>query len=84
MSKRNDDTMTVIGALINQLNDDERDVLLAVAKRLAMGREVYGPLSIAHDPRDWRKEAHEEFLDGAIYLACETIRTKRAKLRKRP
>jgi hypothetical protein len=83
MSKRNTDLLSDLGALLKRLNDDEREVLLSVAKRLVMGREVYGPLSIEHDPRDWKREAHEEFLDGAIYLACETIRKQRAKPLKR-
>lgn len=71
------DILNDLSGLLKRLNNDERALLLAVAKRLVMGREVYGPMCIDHDPRDWRKEAHEEFLDGAIYLACETIRKAR-------
>jgi hypothetical protein len=77
MSTKKTDLLSDLSTLLKRLNDDEREVLLSVAKRLAMGREVYGPLSIEHDPREWRREAHEEFLDGAIYLACETIRKRR-------
>jgi hypothetical protein len=40
--------------VIAGLGDDERRVLLAVAKRLAMGRNAYGLLDIDGDPRDWR------------------------------
>ena len=56
------------------LNEDELAVLLAIAKRLAMGQKQYGPLAIKGDPRDFTHEAHEEFLDASVYLAIQTIR----------
>jgi hypothetical protein len=59
-----------------ELGEQERAVVLAIAERLAMGRRQYGPLDVAGDPRDWRKEASEEALDCAVYLACEVMRGK--------
>lgn len=59
--------------VIGYLNADEMRVLLEIAKRLRMGQEQYGALDIADDPRDFVKEAHEEFLDAAVYLAIRTL-----------
>lgn len=56
-----------------QLGDDERRVLLAIARRLAHGARQYGKLDVATDARDWTREAHEEFLDGCVYLAIKTL-----------
>lgn len=63
--------------LVDALGPDERRVLLAVARRLAMGQRQYGALDVAGDRRDWRKEAAEEALDASVYLACELLRERR-------
>lgn len=65
-----------ISRIAETLAPDEQLVLLEVAQRLALGRQVYGPLAIADDRRDMIQEAHEELLDGAIYLAVATIRRR--------
>lgn len=57
-----------------RLGDDERRVILAIATRLARGADQYGRLAVATDRRDWTREAHEEFLDGCVYLAIKTLR----------
>jgi hypothetical protein len=54
--------------------DDESRVLEAIAARLRLGRRVYGPLDIEGDARDWRREALEEALDLAVYLAAALLR----------
>ena len=64
--------------VLSELGDGERAVLLAIAKRLAMGRQQYGALDPAGDPRDWKREAAEEALDASVYLACELLRERRA------
>ena len=51
-------------------SDDERRVLLRVARRLDMGRRQYGQLVLATDKRNFREEACQEALDMAAYLAC--------------
>src|SRR5690242_15488229 len=43
------------------------DVLLAGLER---GGDVYGPLILASDPRNWHHELAEEMRDAAIYRAC--------------
>ncbi len=64
-----------------QLNDDERAVLalaiLPLARRLLSGRTRYAPLDIATDTRDFLKEAMEETVDNALYLAMEQLRRER-------
>jgi hypothetical protein len=56
------------------LGPDELRVVMHIVERLRIGRERYGPLDLSSNPKDWRNEATEEFLDGAIYLAMESIR----------
>lgn len=59
------------------LGDDELRVLVLIAKRLQMGAKQYGILNVACDPRDWAKEAGEEFLDATVYLAAAAIAGER-------
>lgn len=62
---------------LNQLLDGfgkyEVGAVLFVAERLAMGRKVYGPLSV-HDGRDWLTEASEELADFYVYLAAHAMK----------
>lgn len=58
------------------LGFDELRVLHRVIERMQHGRKQYGALDIAGSSKDWRAEATEEFLDGAIYLAMQSIREK--------
>jgi hypothetical protein len=62
--------------VVRRLGEDEVRVLVAIARRLAMGRGQYGALDVQGDRRDWRAEAAEELLDGCVYLACETMRQR--------
>lgn len=68
-------------ALLDGLNEDERavvlDVAIGLAERMLTGRKRYAPLALATDPRDWVKEAREEMLDGAAYLACAMVQRGR-------
>lgn len=59
------------------LGPDELIVLCLVAERLKMGRDRYGDLHIATDPRDFRAEALEEAADGLIYAAVALMRNGR-------
>jgi hypothetical protein len=64
-------------AILENLNDDERnvvlDVALGLARRMFTGRQRYAPLDLATDRRDWVGEATEEMLDGAAYLAMALV-----------
>lgn len=62
------------------LGEDELNVLLAIAHRLQLGQRQYGELVVLRDPRNFHKEASEEFLDASVYLAIEMLkRTHGAK-----
>lgn len=61
---------------IEGLGFDELRVIQRVIERMQHGRKQYGALDIAGNSKDWRAEATEEFLDGAIYLAMQSIREK--------
>jgi hypothetical protein len=55
--------------VIAELGDEERRVLLVLAKRLLMGQRTIGRLDLAKDARDWRRERAEELADALIYGA---------------
>jgi hypothetical protein len=59
---------------VNGLEPDAIRVVERIIQRLLLGQKQYGPLDLATNPRDWRAEATEEFLDGAIYLAMQSCR----------
>ena len=48
-------------------------ILDLVGKRLAKGKKRYGKENISSDGRDFVKEALEEALDCAVYLAAHLI-----------
>ena len=78
-SRRQQRELVAVGPLaevLASLGPDERKVLLAVARRLAVGRKCYGPLDIHNDPRAWQKEAGEELLDAVVYLTCDALRRR--------
>lgn len=54
-------------AAMAQIGPNARHALVLIAERMAVGRKRYG--EDFDRERDWTKEAQEEFLDGAIYLA---------------
>jgi hypothetical protein len=59
---------------VTGLEPDAIRVVERVVERLRLGQGQYGPLDLATNPRNWRAEATEEFLDGAIYLAMESVK----------
>jgi hypothetical protein len=61
-------------AIAAGLNADELRVLVFVAVRLALGRECYGPLDVASDVRDFKRERAEEIADALVYSACAELK----------
>ena len=56
--------------LFCRANDDERAVILRVARQCAgKGRECYGALNLATDKRDMPREALAEVADALFYVA---------------
>lgn len=70
-------TVTPGWVSVEGLGPDETRVVLRVVERLRKGFRDYGALDIAGNPKNWRAEATEEFLDGAIYMAMESIRQEK-------
>lgn len=65
--------MSELDAIVSELGDGERRVLLVLAKRLLMGQRTIGRLDLAKDARDWRREKAEEFADALIYGAIAEV-----------
>jgi hypothetical protein len=60
---------------LDGLDGDEIAVLASIAKRIEMGRKVYGPLQIATDPRAFRSnEARQELEDTLVYLTVAWLK----------
>lgn len=55
--------------LWHQLEPRERAVASNFLRRLFAGQVAFGPLT--KGKKDWRREAKEEALDMAVYLAAE-------------
>lgn len=55
------------------LEPDAVRVVELIVQRLRFGQETYGPLDLRTNPRDWKAEANEEFLDGAIYMSMRSL-----------
>jgi len=75
----NPDQLRTLLALTTQLNRDEMAVLIDVAGGLVRGREVYGPLDVRTDRRDFVREVGEELRDTIVYAAMERIRLWRLR-----
>lgn len=56
---------------MEQLGHMERMVLATIAERLLAGQKQYGKLTPGK--KVWTKEAHEEALDGMVYMACQLV-----------
>ena len=58
---------------------DELRVIDSILSGLERGADVYGPLDLATDPRDWQMELAEERRDALIYRSCALL-SKRDEL----
>jgi len=59
---------------LDRANEDELRVVLYVCERLlGIGREQYGALELANDPRDFEKEMSEEAVDLLVYAAARFL-----------
>lgn len=56
----------------HKIGPNARKALVLIAERMAKGAALYGEDFTT--PRDWRKEASEELLDGVVYLAIEAVK----------
>lgn len=63
--------------LFDDLGNDEREVLVGLARRIHQGQETYGELDIDSDRRDWNEEAAQELDDFAVYSEIARLRKRR-------
>jgi hypothetical protein len=59
--------------VVDELAEQERAVLLVLARRLLAGQKAYGRLNLAKDARDWRKERADELADALVYGAIAEV-----------
>jgi hypothetical protein len=69
--------------VLAELGDEERAVLLVLARRLLAGQRAYGRLKLARDPRDFRRERAEELADAMVYTAIGEVAAMLAPRRER-
>ena len=74
--------------ILAQLGPQEREAVALIgavhdaattrecAERILVGQQRYGRLDLAHDPRDWEREAREEDLDGIAYRAFAVVKRR--------
>ena len=66
-----------LAEIVEGFGQDELEVMIEIAERIATGREVYGELELDTDKRDFGHEAAEEAQDLLVYLAADKIRKRR-------
>lgn len=62
---------------VTGLETDAIAVVELIVARLRFGQATYGPLDLNTNPRNWRLEATEEFIDAAVYSAMKAIKDER-------
>lgn len=63
--------------LFDELGDEERSVLLGIARRIHGGQDTYGELDIDGDKRDWEREGAEELEDFMVYREIARLKRRR-------
>ena len=69
----------LVGRLARAGHDEQR-VIDRVLARLELGRRRYGPLNLAGDRRNWRRERFEERLDALVYDVCAELADEEREL----
>lgn len=59
---------------VSGLEPDAVRVIELIVQRLRFGQATYGPLDLSTNPRNWRLEASEEFIDAAVYSAMKALK----------
>ena len=67
-------TLGELRGLLDIASDDELAAFAVIARKvMGRGREQYGATNLATDVRDFVKEAADEFVDAAWYLALDIV-----------
>lgn len=62
-----------LGAEQDQCSYDELRVIRVFVRRVALGRERHGYMDLERDRRDHKLERAEEYIDAAVYDACDYL-----------
>lgn len=73
-----------LAALDAESSYDELRVKRVFGLRMKLGRERHGPLDISSDTRNYRRERAEEYIDAAVYDACDEIDRADRAAKERP
>ena len=65
-----------IEALLPAMSPSELSVVLEICTRVNGARETYGPLDLATDRRDWRRERANELFDAMFYECAASLTDK--------
>ena len=68
-----------IASRLAALNTDERKVVESIIARIERGRETYGPMDLANDPRDLGAEADPEAHDWMVYRAMLAVQRREGR-----
>lgn len=72
--------LTMLTAIVDDLNADEIEVLCWHAEKIRRGAAKHGPMQLDTDPRDFHgKEIREELMDAASYYIMGAIREERRR-----
>ena len=83
VQKSEDNVPRISVKKVTQLLDRSTDelaiieILADASSRLQQGRDVYGPLDVSTDSRDFLREAYEEILDFSIYVSARLVQLMR-------
>lgn len=62
-----------LGTRLELCSYDELRVVDVILGRLELGRQRYGYLNLSRDRRNFKRERAEEYVDAAIYDACDEL-----------
>lgn len=65
-----------LSTILDEYGEQEREVLIIVARRLLAGQRTIGRLDVHTDRRDWGQERREELHDALVYAAIGEFAAK--------
>lgn len=65
------------------LNEDEREVLLRIARRIFAGQQAYGKMDVEGDKRDFVEERAQELEDALVYTVMAELKRLAAERQKK-
>lgn len=71
--------VTDISQRLAHCSRDELRVISRVLDGIEIGRKIYGPMMLANDCRDFRREAAMEARDLLVYLAAHSVAEDHAR-----